>query len=158
MNADTAVSANYNQAGITSITVSPATATIGTLQQFTATVNGNGSFSQAVTWSLTCPACGALSPGTLTSSGLYDTPYPAPPSVVITATSTQTPSISGSATVTLTPPPASTGPALSVDARKTYAPHQPGHLRHERVEHDFHRGQIGEPAGRSLGWRCHVAV
>jgi hypothetical protein len=113
------------QPGVTSITVSPATATIGTVQQFAATVNGTGSFSQSVTWSLSCPACGALSPGTLSSTGLYDTPYPAPSSVVITATSVQTPSISGSVKVTLALPAAATGPALSVDAGKPTHPISP---------------------------------
>ena len=125
MNADTTVTATYNQAGITSISVSPATATIGSVQQFTATVNGNGSFSKSVTWSLSCPACGSLSAGTLSATGLYTTPYPAPPSVVITATSTQTPSISGSTTVALAPPDAASGPALSVDAGKPTHPISP---------------------------------
>jgi hypothetical protein len=57
-----------------------------------------------------------LSPGTITSSGLYTTPYPAPATVTVVATSTQDTSLSGSATVTLAAPAASTGPALTVDA------------------------------------------
>jgi hypothetical protein len=125
MNADTAVTATYNQTGITSITVLPSTATIGTQPQFTATVNGNGSFSKSVTWSLSCPACGSLSPGALSATGLYTTPYPAPPTVVVTATSTQTPSISGSVTVSLAPPAAAAGPALTVDAGKATHPISP---------------------------------
>ena len=123
MNADTTVTATYTQ--ITSITVTPAAATIGTQQQFAATVNGTGAFSKSVTWSLTCPACGSLSSGTLSSTGLYDTPYPAPPSVVVTAASTQTPSISGSVTVALNPPAAANGPALSVDAANPTHPISP---------------------------------
>jgi hypothetical protein len=117
VNANTTVTASYNELGITSITVSPNTATIGTQQQFTATVNGNGSFSKAVTWSLACPSCGSLSPGTLSSTGLYTTPYPAPPSVTITATSTMSgfTNVSGSAVVTLNPPATATGPALTVN-------------------------------------------
>jgi Glycoside hydrolase family 44 len=111
LNGNTTVTANYNQSGITSITVTPTTATIGTQQQFTATVHGNGSFSSAVTWSMS-PATGA---GSISSTGLYNTPYPAPATVTITATSTQNTSISGSATVTLSPPATTAGPALSVD-------------------------------------------
>ena len=114
---NTTVTANYNQAGITSITVSPSTATIGAQQQFTATVNGTGSYSSGVTWSLACSSCGSLSPGTLSASGLYTTPYPAPASVTVTATSTMTgfTNVSGSATVTLNPPATASGPALTVD-------------------------------------------
>ncbi len=89
VNGNTTVTATYNLSTITSITVSPSTATIGTQQQFTATVNGTGNFSKAVTWSLSCASCGGLSPGTLSSIGLYTTPYPAPASVTITATSVQ---------------------------------------------------------------------
>ncbi|MGD1108377.1 MAG: glycoside hydrolase family 44 protein [Terracidiphilus sp.] len=113
----TTVTANYNQTGISSITVTPSTATIGTQQQFTATVHGTGSYSSGVTWSLTCSSCGSLSPGTLSASGLYTTPYPAPSSVTITATSTMSgfTNVSGSATVTLNPPATASGPALAVD-------------------------------------------
>ena len=122
MNANTIVSAVFNQTGVTSVSVSPGTATIGTQQQFTATVNGYGTFSKTVTWTVSCTSCGNLSSGTISASGLYNTPYPAPPSVTITATSTANPSISGSATVTLSPPATTTGPALSVDAgNKTHS-------------------------------------
>jgi hypothetical protein len=116
MNANTTVTATFNQAGVTSVVVSPSTATIGAQQQFTATVNGNGSFSKTVTWSLTCSLCGNLSEGSISAAGLYTTPYPAPASVTVTATSTQNTAISGSTTVTLNPPATTTGPALSVDA------------------------------------------
>jgi len=119
MSANATATATYNQQGITSITVAPAAATIGTPQQFTATVNGNGSFSKSVTWTLACPACGSLSPGTLSSTCIYIAPYPAPPSVVITATSTETSSIVGSVTVALNPPVTAAGPALTIDAGKT---------------------------------------
>jgi hypothetical protein len=113
----TTVTASYNQSSISSITVTPSTATIGTQQQFTATVSGTGSYSSGVTWSLTCSSCGNLSPGTLSTSGLYTTPYPAPASVTITATSTMSgfTNVSGSATVTLNPPATASGPALAVD-------------------------------------------
>ncbi|MGA2752479.1 MAG: glycoside hydrolase family 44 protein [Terracidiphilus sp.] len=117
VNANTTVTANYNQAGITSITVAPSTATIGAQQQFTATVNGTGNYSSGVTWSLSCASCGSLSPGTLSATGLYTTPYPAPASVTVTATSTMTgfTNVSGNATVTLSPPATASGPALTVD-------------------------------------------
>ncbi len=101
--------------GITSVTVSPSTATVGAQQQFTATVTGTGSFSTGVTWALACSACGTMSPGTLSATGLYSTPYPAPASVAITATSTQDTTKSGSVTVTLAQPAAAIGSALSVD-------------------------------------------
>ena len=103
---------------ITSVTVTPnpATATIGTQVQFTTNVTGAGIYSGAVTWSLAGPSGSSLSPGTLTSSGLYTTPYPAPATVTVTATSTQDTSKSDSATVTLTAPAAAAGPALTVDA------------------------------------------
>jgi len=116
MNAATTVTATYNETQITSISVSPNTATIGSQQQFIAAVKGTGSYSTSVTWSLTCPSCGSLSGGTLSASGLYTTPYPAPAIVTVTATSTQDPTKSGSATVTLSQPAAATGPALTVDA------------------------------------------
>ena len=117
VNASTTVTANYNQAGITSINVMPSTATIGAQQQFTATVNGTGSYSSAVKWSVAAPTGSTLSPGDINSAGLYNTPYPAPPTVTVTATSTMTgfTNVSGSATVTLNPPSTATGPALTVD-------------------------------------------
>jgi hypothetical protein len=117
MSGASTVTANYNQPGITSINVTPSAATIGAQQQFTATVHGTGSYSSGVTWSLTCSSCGSLSPGTLSATGLYTTPYPAPASVTITATSTMSgfTNVSGSATVTLNPPATASGPALTVD-------------------------------------------
>jgi len=109
VNANTAVTATYNQQGISSITVTPNSAvTIGTQQQFTATVNGAGSFSTAVTWSVTT--------GYISTTGLYNTPYPAPATVTVTATSVSTPSISGSVTVALDLAASTAGPALTVDA------------------------------------------
>ncbi len=129
MNANTTVTANYNQAGISSITVTPSTATIGAQQQFTATVHGTGSYSSGVTWSLTCTSCGSLSAGTLSSTGLYNTPYPAPASVTVTATSTMSgfTNVSGSATVTLNAPATANGPSLSVDVN---TPNTPGENPH----------------------------
>ncbi len=113
---NTTVTATYNQSSITSITVTPTTpVTIGAQQQFTATVNGTGSYVKTVTWSVSAPSGSSLSPGDISATGLYNTPYPAPPTVTVTATSTSNTSISGSAIVTLNPPAAATGPALTVD-------------------------------------------
>jgi hypothetical protein len=107
---------------VTSISVTPTTATIGAQVQFVATVAGTGSYSSAVTWSIAGPAGSTLSTGTLSTTGLYTTPYPAPATVTVTATSTEDPTVSGSATVTLSPPATMAGPALTVDAsQQTHA-------------------------------------
>jgi hypothetical protein len=105
---------------VTSVTVSPApaTATIGATEQFTATVHGTGAFNTDVTWTVAGPANWAGSVGSISSAGVYETPYPAPATVTVTATSAGDPTKSGSATVTLAPPPAAGGPALTVDAAK----------------------------------------
>jgi hypothetical protein len=121
MNANTTVTANYvtpTGPKITSVTVTPnpAAATIGGTVQFAATVTGTGSYSNGVTWSLLTPSGSTSSPGTLTSTGLYTTPYPAPATVTVTATSTEDTTQSGSVTVTLAPPATAAGPALTVDA------------------------------------------
>ena len=104
------VTANY-----ATVVVSPSspTVTIGQSQQFTAAVTGLS--PATVTWSVAV-ASGTASPGTISSTGLYQTPYPAPASVTITATSTADTSVKGTATVTLAAPVTATGPALSVDA------------------------------------------
>jgi len=101
---------------VTSVTVTPTTATIGTQVQFVATVAGTGDFSTAVTWEVTPPAGSSLSAGTITKTGLYTSPYPAPPTVTVTATSSQNADVTGTDTVTLTPPATTAGPVISVDA------------------------------------------
>ena len=126
LNANTTLSATYNSSStISGITVTPNTATIGTQVQFTATVTGSGTFNNAVTWSVAGPAGSSLSPGTISSTGLYTTPYPAPPTVTVTATSTQDTTKSGSVLVTLIPPAAATGPSLTVDAGNRTHPINP---------------------------------
>ncbi len=120
---NTTVTANYNQSTITSVTVTPSTATIGTQQQFTANVQGTGSFNKAVTWSMT-PSTGA---GSISSTGLYNTPYPAPANVTITATSVQDTTKFGSTLVTLSPPATTAGPALSVDLNTPNTPSENPH-------------------------------
>jgi len=125
---DASGAANYNagsgsasvtvksSSGITSITVTPNSATIGSQQQFTANVQGTGTFSSDVIWSVSCSSCSGLSAGTISSTGMYDTPYPAPATVTVTATSASDTTISGSVTVTLNTPATAAGPALTVDA------------------------------------------
>jgi hypothetical protein len=118
MNANTTVTATYAEPSITSVTVAPnpTTAIIGTQVPFTVTVTGTGNFSSAVTWSVLGPPGSALSPGTVSATGLYTTPYPAPASVTVVATSTEDTTKSGSAAVTLAAPATAAGPALTVDA------------------------------------------
>jgi len=141
MNADTTVTVTYNAPSVTSIalactTVSTSascsssstagTVVIGTQAQFSATVNGTGSFSKGVTWSLAAGSGSTLSPGDLSSTGLYNTPYPAPATVLVTATSTQNTSVSSTMTVTLSAPTA-TGPALAVDLNTPSTPSENPH-------------------------------
>jgi hypothetical protein len=129
LNANTTVTATYNQPTITSITVTPSAATIGTQQQFTATVHGTGNYSSGVAWSVAAPTGSTLSPGDISSTGLYNTPYPAPATVTVTATSTMSgfTNVSGSVTVTLNPPATTTGPALSVDVNTPNTPSENPH-------------------------------
>jgi hypothetical protein len=123
LNANTTVTANYSQPSIQSVTVTPTTAvTIGSAQQFTANVSGSNNYNSAVIWSFAAPAGSTLSPGTLTATGLYTTPYPAPASVTITATSVQDPTKSAAVVIPLSPPAPAAGPALTVDtANQTHA-------------------------------------
>jgi hypothetical protein len=109
--ANTTVTATYVSPAIT---VTPNSAVIGTQVQFNAALP-NG-VTGGVTWTIAAPSGSSLSPGTITGSGLYNTPYPAPSSITVTATSTQDTTVVGNATVALTQPPASNGPALTVDA------------------------------------------
>jgi hypothetical protein len=106
-----------------SIIVTPNSAVIiGTQQQFTATASGFGTTSTAVTWSVSAPAGSTLSAGDISANGLYNTPYPAPSSVIITATSVAMPTVKGSVIVKLSEAPSAQGPALNVDAgNKTHA-------------------------------------
>jgi hypothetical protein len=114
MNANATVTSNYTVPAV-AVTPNPATATIGSQVKFTASVAGT--VSSAVTWSLAAPSGSNLSPGTISTSGLYTTPYPAPATVTVTATSTQgtTQGKSASVIVTLNPLATAAGPALTVD-------------------------------------------
>lgn len=83
--------------GIISVAVNPASVNlgVGNTQLFTATVNGTGTYSNAVSWSATA--------GTITATGSYTTPaiVPTPNLVTIRATSVADPSKSGSASITV---------------------------------------------------------
>jgi Glycoside hydrolase family 44 len=104
--------------GITSIKVtpSPATALIGNTVQFSATVNGNGTFDTTVKWSVAAPSGWSGSAGAIDSNGLYVTPYPAPATVTVVATSSSDVTKSGSVSLAINAPSATSGPAVVVDA------------------------------------------
>jgi hypothetical protein len=82
---------------VSSVTVTPATATVegGVKQQFSASVAGNNSPSQAVKWS--------TSAGTISEAGLLTAPFGtvSAQTVTVTATSAQDNTKSGTATVTI---------------------------------------------------------
>jgi hypothetical protein len=122
MYGDTAITVNYIPHGV-AISPNPATASIGSTVQFSATVSG--AISSTANWSVNGVAGGNATVGTITTTGLYTTPYPAPPTVTVTATSTADPTQSGSATVTITAPAMAAGPALSVDVGNKTRPINP---------------------------------
>jgi hypothetical protein len=107
------VTANYVVPAV-AVLPNPATAIIGGQLTFIAKLNGVT--SSAVTWSVAAPSGSSLSPGTISSSGVYITPYPAPATVTVKATSTQNTANGASVTVTLIAPAKASGPALTVDA------------------------------------------
>ncbi len=107
---------NVSPAGsISSVTVTCALPTIQSNQdsQCTATVNGSGNFSPAVSW--------AASPGTVTPAGLYLAPTVSTSTTApVTATSVQAPGQSGAATVTVNPvAPGNNIVPVTVDAGPT---------------------------------------
>jgi hypothetical protein len=67
-------------------------------------------------WSVNDVDGGNAALGTISSGGLYVTPYPAPAAVTIKAASTADPAKWARATITFTAPPVAIGPALRVDA------------------------------------------
>ena len=106
---------NNNRTGstITSVSVTPTTAGLVTqaTQQYSATVQGTGAFSSAVSWSVNGVAGGNTTVGTISSTGLYQAPNvpPSPNTVTIAATSTQDSSKSGTAAAAVANP----APALA---------------------------------------------
>ncbi len=93
---------------ITSVTVSPSTASlqVGQSQQFTATVQGTGSFNSSVNWLVNDVQGGNVTVGTISATGLYTAPgsVPNPNTVTVKATSVADATKSGSASATITAP------------------------------------------------------
>jgi Glycoside hydrolase family 44/Bacterial Ig-like domain (group 2) len=87
---------------------------VGGSLQLTATVSGETNTS--VTWEISGPSGWTGDIGTISSTGLYQSPYPAPASVTITATSAADTTLTASTTLTLTAPATASGPILTVDA------------------------------------------
>jgi len=87
------------------VSVSPPTAALGPGAQvnFTATVQGNGIFNQAVTWSVNGIVGGNASVGSITTSGTYTAPsnIPTLTLVTVTATTVAAATVSGMASVSL---------------------------------------------------------
>ncbi|HEY6448756.1 MAG TPA: glycoside hydrolase family 44 protein [Acidobacteriaceae bacterium] len=107
------------------VSVTPATATIGAATQFTATAS-DGS-TPTWDWTLTDSTGGTTDAGTISSTGLYQSPYPppSPATVIVTATSAADSTVSGSATVTLAAPATTAGPILTVDLGNPLHPISP---------------------------------
>jgi hypothetical protein len=92
---------------ITTVTVAPGSVNIllGQTQQFTARVQGTGSFSPAVTWQVNRVAGGNATVGTISTTGLYIAPSTVPRAmpVIVTAVSSVNASKSGTASVIVVP-------------------------------------------------------
>ncbi len=103
---------------VTAVKIEPDHVTLapGETSQFTGTVEGTGTFNAALKWSVDDVDGGNASLGTISSSGLYVTPYPVPKVVTLRATSTTDPTRTASATIKFAAPPVARGPALLVDA------------------------------------------
>ena len=88
VNANTTVTANYQSAvAITLTPGSPVAVTTGSNVQFSAAVTGSTNTKVTYTLSLPAGTTSTASLGTISATGLYQTPYPAPASVLLTATS-----------------------------------------------------------------------
>ena len=96
-----------------SVTCDPATVIINATSQCTATVQGTGSYSSAVTWS--------ANGGTISTSGLFTAPASAG-TVMVTATSTQDPTKSGEvAVIVQSQIPASKHVVLVMEENQSYS-------------------------------------
>jgi hypothetical protein len=102
---------------VSKVSIAPESATLmpGEHQQFSAIVSGTGSYGEGIAWSVNDVAGGNVGLGTISNSGLYVTPFPAPQSVTITAKSSSDPAKRASVVVTFAAPPLAQGPALTVD-------------------------------------------
>jgi hypothetical protein len=103
---------------VSMVTISPEHVTLaaGDIKQFSAIVGGTGGYDKGITWSVNDVDGGNAAFGTISRSGLYVTPYPAPQSVAIKARSTLDPTKWAAAVVTFAAPPAAQGPSLTVNA------------------------------------------
>jgi hypothetical protein len=111
-----------------SITITgPTTATIGSAQTYTAAVAG--ATNTNVNWTVTGPSGWTGGIGTIdipsSTTINYQTPYPAPPSVTLTAVSAAYSSLSENTTITLATPATAQGPALTVDVGNQLHPISP---------------------------------
>jgi hypothetical protein len=99
-------SSPFQITGIT-LTPNPATAVIFQTLQFTATVQGTGSFNSAVQWSIDGTAGGDSTVGTISNTGLYTAPQTTPPggTVNVQAASLVDNSVSATAQLTITQGP-----------------------------------------------------
>jgi len=102
---------------VTAVKIEPGQVTLapGETRQFTVNVAGTGTFNNKVKWSVNDVEGGNAALGTISSSGLYVTPYPTPVAVTLKATSIVDATQSASATVTFAAPPVAAGPELTVD-------------------------------------------
>lgn len=107
------------------VEVSPAAAVaiVGQSLQFTAGVDGTA--DKSVVWSVRAPVGSPLSAGTISAAGLYQTPYPAPPSVTVMVASKADPKVSADIQLTLKAPAAAAGPAMTVDTSAVTHPINP---------------------------------
>lgn len=107
--------ANVKVTAVT-VTVSPSTAVVGAATQFTATAS-DGS-TPTWMWTVADSTGGTTDAGTISSAGVFQSPYPLPAggTVTVTATSSADSTVSGNVTVTLSAPATATGPSLTVDA------------------------------------------
>lgn len=110
-------------APVTSVAVSCASATVnvGQTSQCSATVQGTGNYSSAVTWSVNSVAGGNATVGTVSTTGLYTAPatVPTPFTVALTATSVTDTTKSASSPVIVAGKIASVSQTISASAGGT---------------------------------------
>ncbi|MHB1953047.1 MAG: kelch repeat-containing protein [Sulfobacillus sp.] len=112
-------------ASVTSVAVSCASATVnvGQTSQCSATVQGTGSFSSAVSWAVNSVQGGNATAGTVSTAGLYTAPstVPTPFTVALTATSVTDTTKSASSPVIVAGTIASVSQTISASAGGTIA-------------------------------------
>jgi hypothetical protein len=98
-----AATLNVSGVGAVAVQVSPTSTTVsvGSTQQFAATVTGTS--NTAVTWAVSGAGCSGAACGTISAGGLYTAPagVPSPATLSVTVTSVSDPTKSASASVTL---------------------------------------------------------